>query len=146
MRTTKPKTKVCTGCRRRRRLTSFAGKTHVQPCKWCKRERQNEPTANVAHRERCKRGHQLRRYGITAERYAAMFEAQCGLCALCHEPEKARNNGDGEVRRLAVDHDHETGVVRSLLCSRCNAGLGNFDDDPAALRAAADYLEAHRDS
>ncbi len=46
--------------------------------------------------------------------------------------------------RLAIDHDHKTGQVRSLLCKKCNGVLGLVDDDPALLRAAADYIERHR--
>ena len=62
-----------------------------------------------------------------------MHDAQGGLCAICgrKQPEKW----------LAVDHDHETGVIRGLLCSRCNSGLGQFKDNPDRLRLAADYLE-----
>lgn len=82
--------------------------------------------------------YQLRRnYGLTHVEYAAMLEAQGGLCSLCGRPPGKR--------RLDVDHDHTTGAVRSLLCSLCNRGLGYFRDDPALLRAAIRYLEAHRE-
>jgi hypothetical protein len=77
--------------------------------------------------------HLKRRYGITAEEVDEMLAAQGGLCAIC------RN-----TPALHVDHDHETGLVRELLCFNCNGGLGQFKDDPAVLRAAADYVERHR--
>jgi hypothetical protein len=76
--------------------------------------------------------HLRRRYGITAEEADAMLEEQGGLCAIC----KA-------APAVHVDHDHATGGVRSLLCFNCNGGLGQFKDDPALLRAAADYVGFH---
>jgi hypothetical protein len=72
-----------------------------------------------------------------------MLEAQGGCCAVCRKPESARNKR-GELLPLAVDHCHQTGKVRALLCSLCNKGIGLFGDDPALLRAAADYLERYR--
>lgn len=76
-------------------------------------------------------------YGITLDKYDEMLEAQGGVCAICGQPCRTG-------RALAVDHDHTTGDVRSLLCANCNNGLGRFGDDPSLLRIAADYLEAHR--
>jgi hypothetical protein len=81
-------------------------------------------------------------YGISLEEYNLMNQQQGDVCAICKQPETAMWRG--RLTRLAVDHDHNTGVVRSLLCSRCNRALGSFDDDPVLLRAAADYLEYHR--
>jgi hypothetical protein len=77
--------------------------------------------------------HLKRRYGISAEDADAMLEGQGGLCAICRRAPAAH-----------VDHDHETGAVRALLCFNCNGGLGQFKDDPLILRAAADYVEEHR--
>lgn len=80
--------------------------------------------------------HIARRYGLTAEEYRRRVAAQQGRCAVCGcEP------GDG--KRLHVDHDHESGVIRDLLCGPCNHALGHAKDDPARLRALADYLEKH---
>ncbi|MEU2349618.1 endonuclease VII domain-containing protein [Modestobacter sp. NPDC049651] len=77
--------------------------------------------------------HLKRRYGITAEEADGMLAAQGGLCAICRAAPAAH-----------VDHDHGTGAVRALLCFNCNGGLGQFRDDPAVLRAAAEYVEEHR--
>jgi hypothetical protein len=74
------------------------------------------------------------RYGISLEVYNAMLEQQGGVCAICGE--KCRT---GES--LAVDHHHETGVVRGLLCRACNGAIGALGDDPEIIRAALRYLE-----
>lgn len=82
-----------------------------------------------------------RRFGVTEAQYQVMHDGQDGKCAICGEAETATRNGN--VRWLAVDHDHADGRIRELLCAACNVGLGNFGDDPARLRAAAAYLERH---
>lgn len=76
-------------------------------------------------------------FGITLVEYNERLEAQDGRCLLCFTPEAEARNGV-----LDVDHDHESGRVRGLLCHRCNWALGILQDDPALLRRAADYLEA----
>ena len=81
------------------------------------------------------------RYGISLEQYEEMHAVQNGVCAICSRPETLVVRGSHP--RLVVDHDHETGKVRGLLCDYCNTGLGKFKDDPQALRAAADYIEAN---
>lgn len=72
-------------------------------------------------------------YGLTAERYREMLAAQRDSCAICLTR---------PVRRfeLVIDHNHETGEVRGLLCSACNTALGFFKDSPGRLAAALDYL------
>lgn len=76
----------------------------------------------------------LRQFGITLETYELILKEQNGGCAICSKAE----NG----RRLAVDHDHSTGVIRGLLCALCNTAIGKFHDDPALLRKAANYILA----
>ena len=72
-----------------------------------------------------------RRYGISQEEYEVLLEKQDGKCAICQRDYKAP----------CVDHDHETKKIRGLLCQTCNRALGQFNDDPALLRVAAEYLE-----
>lgn len=78
----------------------------------------------------------LAQYGLTETEYDAMSAAQDGRCAICRDLPGPKG--------LCVDHCHSTGAVRGLLCTRCNLGLGYFRDNPAAILAAADYLEAAR--
>jgi hypothetical protein len=73
-----------------------------------------------------------RRYGITEAEYDALLKAQGGACAICR-----RLPAD---IRLAVDHRHNNGWVRGLLRTKCNQGIGQFDDDPATLARAIEYL------
>lgn len=75
-----------------------------------------------------------RTYGITLEQYNQMLEDQDGVCAICGKPDEV------EGRRMAVDHNHDTGEVRGLLCGTCNRGLGNFQDNIEMLEKAKDYL------
>lgn len=84
-------------------------------------------------------------YGITLKTYNDMHAAQNGLCAICGEAETLiHRRGGYDVRcDLAVDHDHNTGDVRSLLCSKCNKALGLLNDDPDLILKAVEYLKAH---
>lgn len=84
-----------------------------------------------------------RYYGLTGEDYGRMLAEQGGVCLICSRPE-IRLTPQGEPTPLHVDHDHETGKVRSLLCYKCNSALGSMGDDPELLRKAADYIEKHR--
>lgn len=86
----------------------------------------------------------LKQYGITLEEYNSMFNDQNGLCALCNKTEKGINTKTGELKMLAVDHDHKTGKVRALLCADCNSGLGCYGDEIELLERAVAYLKLHR--
>jgi len=77
----------------------------------------------------------FKKYGITAQQYDEMFQKQNGGCAICG---KEKN---GKKMNFVIDHNHLTGNVRALLCTQCNAGIGNFMDSPSLLRQAAVYLE-----
>lgn len=74
-------------------------------------------------------------YGITEKDYNKLFEEQCGGCAICGTHQSKLK------KALSVDHNHETGQIRGLLCNKCNLLLGNASDNFIILRSAADYLE-----
>ena len=72
-------------------------------------------------------------YGLTAGEHAELFANQGGLCAICRDPQRSsKKEGIG----LVIDHDHDSGEVRGLLCAQCNAGLGLFRDRSAWLEEA----------
>lgn len=100
---------------------------YAYDCKQCARER-----------------HLARKYGIGVEDFARMMRDQGGRCSICRED--LRRLPLKGFRAVHVDHCHESGEVRQLLCGQCNTGLGNFKDDPERLRRAARYIEAHRNS
>jgi hypothetical protein len=77
-------------------------------------------------------------FSLTLEQYDSLLEAQHGLCAICGKPETAVLNG--VVKRLAVDHCHESKQVRGLLCSRCNTAIGLLCDDIDIAAKLVSYL------
>ena len=84
------------------------------------------------------------RYRLTVKEYQAMHEEQQGKCAICLRPE--RRIANGRVTRLAVDHCHKsaaTGAVkiRGLLCFKCDAAIGSFEDNIDYLNSAVEYLK-----
>lgn len=94
-----------------------------------------------AENPRAKRDYDLRRkYGIGVDEYDCLYEQQGGVCGLCGKEETARHRNT--LFSLAVDHDHSTGQVRGLLCSRCNRVLGQIED--LGLECVRRYLDAHQ--
>lgn len=94
-----------------------------------------EPEIRAAYRNRYLKSY----YGITLEDYALLLGEQDGVCAICGNTETARHKS-GEIKSLSVDHDHNTGQIRGLLCYKCNIGLGHFGDNMEYLQKAICYL------
>lgn len=167
--TASAETKICTACKQELPVSEFSRKLssydhRCRPCKatyareWRLRHRDrlnaearawhaaNREVANAGRKERHrlnpqqKKAHDLMKmYGLTLEQYDEMLARQNHACAICGEPESRTRKG--KLLALVVDHDHETGDVRGLLCASCNSVLGLADDDPDRLRAAAAYIE-----
>lgn len=109
--------------------------------KWCAQNKehhiQNSKEWYKNNKDRVRDLRLQREFGMTLEEYNAMFVSQNGLCSICGGGPDAKN------KRLAVDHDHKTGKIRSLLCRGCNVGIGNLKDSPDLLEKAAKYIRNH---
>jgi Recombination endonuclease VII len=79
-----------------------------------------------------------RRFGISLEEFDDILSQQGGVCALCQGPPR------GRWKRFVVDHDHQTGRIRALLCLWCNSALGFAQDSPELLRSMAEYVKQHQ--
>lgn len=102
----------------------------------------NRPPYRASRCHECRSEYaRWRNYGITRDEYTALLAAQKGVCAIC-----GGDPGTSRGGRFHVDHDHETGEVRGLLCASCNQGLGSFRDNPDYLAAAIRYLDTTRET
>lgn len=92
------------------------------------------PRCKPCHSAWKNKAHIRRTYGLEWDEYLDLMNKQCGKCALCG------SEGSGKDTRLVVDHCHETGRVRGLLCWSCNVGIGLFKEDPDLLNKVIDYI------
>lgn len=128
-------TKVCRLCGIDKPLSAFHrhksyADGHRSQCIECLRE-PSRLASNAAYNSDKKREYHLRSlYGLEIEEYHALVDKQAGRCAICDK-----------VGKLFVDHCHDTKLVRGLLCTKCNVGLGMFGDDVEALESALEYLK-----
>lgn len=81
-------------------------------------------------------------YGITVERYRDLLATQGNRCGICGRDEEDAKNAWGR-KSFSVDHSHKVGLVRGILCHRCNLGLGHFMENPWLLAKAIAYLADH---
>lgn len=86
-------------------------------------------------------------FGLSLAEYRELEARQEGKCACCRQPETGMYRGHGllKPKKLCVDHCHETGRVRGLLCCNCNTALGLLQEDPERVRMLAEYLEFNED-
>ena len=142
--------KHCPRCSNIKPIDQFGKRPNGKPkgyCRECEAAYQRNHAASEGGREQHRQarakwnegnhGYFLEyRYGITRDDYDRMLEEQGGGCAIC-----GTSSPGGRDKVFAVDHCHDSNEVRGILCPPCNRGLGQFNDDPARLRAAAEYLE-----
>jgi hypothetical protein len=147
------KTKTCTRCQETKAVGHFPTYPNGKPKSWCvecqraymrdkrKKQREGGPQAGqfkgLTHAE----WHRKSKYGVMPDVYTRLLIEQGGVCAICSNPERMAIRGI--IQSLAVDHDHQTGTIRGLLCNACNTGLGKFKESPDRLARALAYLRSH---
>lgn len=119
--------KVCSRCSKAKPLNEFWNQSSKSDgkhpyCKKCLVKYQKPNNRNRTVRSR---------YGISNEQFSEMFKRQNGRCAICKKK---------SIKQLCVDHDHNTGIVRGLLCHKCNIGLGWLDWSNDYLDEISVYL------
>ncbi len=135
--------KACFAARAKARYPDVRQQNIARAQKWREdnperfRENQRRMRSTPEGKERQRAGHLKRKYGITIEQYDELLAAQGGRCAICRREPRPDIS-------LHLDHDHESGKLRGILCFRCNNALGDFDDDSGLLRAALRYLESYQ--
>lgn len=132
---------ICLDCSGRRTAAWLARPGNRERRQQYENERNRRPevrkrlAANHARQATLQRRHKLKvKYGLTLEAVDEMLARQGKACAACRTP----FDSTGPV----VDHDHQTGRVRGLLCRNCNLALGHAADSPERLRALLNYVEA----
>lgn len=129
--------KTCSKCGETKPLEEFAVHNRHRDgrqayCRECKRKHDRERRRSREYRQN---EHLRAKYGITLDDFRAMADAQGHRCAVCGTDKPGGRSGVWNV-----DHDHETGEIRGLLCWDCNAGIGKLGDTLAGVMRAADYL------
>lgn len=136
--------KKCSVCGQEKPISEFYncktkkdGKSYR--CKECDNEarkkwKENNPEkAKLSNRKKTLKN----KYGITIEEYNQLLKRQDFQCAICG----TKTQKHSYQKNFNIDHNHETGEIRGLLCTACNRGIGLLQDNPTILRKAADYLE-----
>lgn len=130
--------KTCTKCRELKPVSDYArqgkGKRNAR-CKSCVNAERKGYYGRLSPevREGQKHRARARRYNLTVDEYAELLRiSKCQICG---------NETPGGHGEWHIDHNHETGKVRGILCSSCNLGLGHFKDNMANLERAIAYLE-----
>lgn len=136
--------KICRLCRQEKFYQAFSfrsrggGNRALQPyCKAC------APKDSRKRWERSGYAASIKRfYGISYGTVKTLLDQQQSRCAICKEtaPETSHYK---QKKRLCVDHNHDTGEIRGLLCGTCNLMIGYSRDNPELLREAANYLDRH---
>jgi hypothetical protein len=131
----------CVNCTKENSLRRFENGSVKE---WVEKNREKVNSLNkkryhslsLEEKKKRNRKQQISVYGLTVDQYNDILLEQNGVCAICAKPENTSSKGV-----LSIDHDHNSGKVRGLLCDTCNRGLGHFYDNISLLYNAIKYLK-----
>ena len=142
--------KTCRICREPKTTTEFYTRAGNKgglrtECKSCHSAAgaQHYMLNQTAYAKRGLAKHLSKSYNLTLDGWYKIFNKQNGVCVICKQPETVIDPRTKRYKQLSVDHDHVTGVVRGLLCVRCNRTLGFLNEDLTILVAMCRYLKKH---
>jgi hypothetical protein len=131
-----PIEKTCYVCKETKLVSEFyrSNTRYFQrECKKCNRDRKYAWHHTESGKRSSANTKLKRRFGVTIEEYEKLLESVGGKCEICG----AINSDNGH--RLGIDHDHETGKIRGILCKACNVGIARLQDDPYIMQKAIEY-------
>lgn len=139
--------RVCTTCKVMKSAREFrTNRSSIRGvnsyCRDCANERNRAYRTTENGRRRTWLADVKRRYNVSGEEAEAIVRKRMGKCEICGDRSTVIHKG--VVRNLAIDHDHQTGHIRGVLCNACNLGLGSFRDNEELLIKAAQYLNSYR--
>ncbi|RWO22804.1 endonuclease VII domain-containing protein [Mesorhizobium sp.] len=147
-------TKICSSCNSEKPLSLFGRQSgyrdgHRNQCNACRSRKQAAYTktdagkasqkrfvSSAERREKRKWRVRHKKYGMSRDSFSEMLLAQNGRCALCSTDKPGSRYG------FCIDHCHETGRVRGILCHNCNSALGKLGDTPTSISRALAYVQA----
>jgi Recombination endonuclease VII len=126
--------KPCVKSNSKKNYEKHKNKINIYSRKYYKKVSEDPGYNRARYVKKHRNNHLIKKYGITEEKYREISKAQNNACAICKKSELDEKN------KLAVDHDHDSGKVRGLLCRDCNTGIGHFKDNIDLLNMAINYL------
>lgn len=130
--------KTCSKCKENKALAAFAVRSTAKDgkrtqCKAC------DQKYRLENQDEIREYHYQNRYGISLEQYEEKLKEQDYSCAICG----SKHTSNDRMKRLVVDHNHNTGQVRGLLCHACNVAIGAAKEQEDILMACISYLRSY---
>jgi len=132
--------KICPTCKVEKTLEEYW--KNQSSCIDCSKWKQKNYWQSRTPKKRLEQ-HLKYKYGVSPEQFLEAWDKQEGKCSICKDTLPDLLTYDNRRRGYAIDHNHETGAFRGILCNECNALLGMAEENPTILESAITYLKTH---